>query len=289
MKAKVSLYPDIDKSVKAETSETLTKRDKLGHIQPISFSFRNRTQNPDYVAGLVSLAKVRQLQEQQPYYPIEPCARDPLRACLLHHNAEKKGGLFRDDILIKTTPKWFTRLNCSGYDPETGELVEVMYETNDLKASNNRKIKTLNAFCDYFQPLYSKRKVTLFIHTFTQADFAYLSMRRMLDIVKYRYKSIKREIRGYFWSLEISTPETDKIGFHVHYHLVVAVDRINVRGKKIPDELKMDEVWGQSTNVQIVKKNIRSYLSGYFAKNNWRMTYPDGSVFRMYGSSRKYL
>lgn len=273
MKAKVSLCQDFGKS----TKEKPLPYPKHGKFQPLTWSFRGRQPNPDYQSGLVRLSEVR------PPKIVHPDT-DPLRACLKHHNAE----IFRGDVLIKTAPKWATQLNCTGYDPETGEMIDVVYSTDDLRASNNRKIKALNQFCDVYQPLYKSHDVSLLLHTFTQADYAYLPMRRMLDTIKYRYRLLEREIRGYVWVLEISKPEHDKIGFHPHYHLVIACDRINVKGKGIPDELKLDDVWGQQTNVEFVKKNIRSYLGSYMGKNNWRMTTHSGDTFRMCGKSRTF-
>ena len=47
-------------------------------------------------------------------------------------------------------------------------------------------------------------------------------------------------------------------GYHIHYHLVVAINRLEV--KEIPKELMFDDLWGQITNVQFVKKSVRGYL-----------------------------
>lgn len=223
------------------------------------FVFNGRERNPEYESGLLDLHS--------------------LRSCLIHNNAEKieppKQGL-----KIKTKPKWVTTLQALEPDGESGELLPTFeYITNDLKAGNNRKIKALNSFCNHYQPLYQERKVSLLMHTFTQADRALLDMRRMIDDVKYRYKLIGKELRGYMWTMEISSEN-----YHFHYHLVTACNRIRVKGGKMPDELKLEELWGQRTGVEFVRKNVKHYLSSYFSKNNYRIERK-----RMYGKSRRFF
>lgn len=247
----------------------------LNPDQALFYTHKRTEKNLTYQDGLVRLTDVRPPQDQQ------AC----LRACLLHNNAE----IDRRDILIKTKPKWVTTLDCWGIDTSTGEIAKQdPYQTNDLKAGNARKIAALDKFCSYYQPLYDKWKVSLLMHTFTQADYAHTDIRSALDVLKYRYSALKREIRGYLWTFEISTPEQDNVGYHPHYHLIVACNRLNLRGKSMPKGLFMDDIWGQQTRVEFVEKNVRHYLSSYFAKNNWRMTDVNGSRFRMYGSSRKF-
>lgn len=256
-------------------SDTQVKRkDKNPDIQRV-YTHRHTGKNLDYQAGLVRLTDVRP----------HPEGTHPLRSCLIHNNAE----IFRGDILIKTQPKWITVLDCWGIDTHTGEIAKVdPYRTNDLKAGNARKIAALDKFCGHFHPLYRRREVSVIMHTLTQADYATTDIRSMIDVAKYRYSALKRKIRGYFWTLEVSTPEQDAIGYHPHYHLVIACDRLNFRGQGMSDYLKFDDVWGQRTQVQFVRKNIRHYLSGYFAKNDWRVTDVNNSRVRMYGTSRKF-
>jgi plasmid rolling circle replication initiator protein Rep len=91
-------------------------------------------------------------------------------------------------------------------------------------------------------------------------------MRRMLDNVKYRYEKINRPIRGYVWALELKENEGMQSGYHIHYHLVVAVDRFNIQ--RIPNELKFEDLWGQRTGIEFIKKSVRSYLSKYLYKSD---------------------
>ena len=73
-------------------------------------------------------------------------------------------------------------------------------------------------------------------------NYAKQDMRRMLDNVKYRYESLDWPIRGYLWALELKENENMDGGYHIHYHLVIATDRVRV--KDIPSPLKFEDLWG---------------------------------------------
>jgi hypothetical protein len=90
---------------------------------------------------------------------------------------------------------------------------------------------------------------------------------------------MKREglnLRGFIWTAEISD------NLHFHYHLCIAIDRVN--WKTIPERLKFEKAWGQRTEIDFVKKNVRHYMAKYFAKCDARVLYK-----RSYGKSNKYL
>ena len=217
----------------------------------------------------------------------------PIRACLIHNKSSKISDektvensdenevkKFLDvvkncspdsevfsEMFISTIPKWQTTLEkpeC--LDTGTGEIIFSDYETDDFKASRNRKIKTINKFCNHYEPLYKKRKVSLLFHTFTRTDFAKKDMITMLECAKARYIALKRPIRGYLWVMELAENKKMKSGYHVHYHLIVAIDRLQVR--TIPVELFFNDLWGQDTNVQFISKTIKGYLSKYLSKSN---------------------
>lgn len=213
-----------------------------------TYRFKSRRKNPDW-----DLSKLI-----------------PLRPCHIHNKAE----ISEDDVYVSKTPKWLTVLEKESIDLGTGEIVYSDYETDDFKAARNRKIKTVEKFCDYYEPLYHRREVSLLFHTFTRINYAKQDMRSMLDNVKYRYRSLGREIRGYIWVLEVS-----EYG-HVHYHLIVAVDR--VRFKRIPKALKFEDLWGQRTGVEFIRKSIKSYLTKYLYKSDTRLLRK-----RSYAISRK--
>jgi hypothetical protein len=204
-----------------------------------------------------------------------------LRSCLLHNNASQK--TLEPERLISTIPKWQTTLerpDC--LDTGTGEIIYSDYETDDFKASRFRKIKTVEKFCNYYEPLYRVRKVSLLFHTFTRTDFAKKDMRTMIECAKKRYKVLNMPIRGYLWALELKENEKMESGYHIHYHLVVAVNRIRV--KEIPEELKFQDLWGQRTGVEFITKSIRGYLSKYLYKSDAKII---GK--RAYSISRKLI
>lgn len=202
----------------------------------------------------------------------------PFRTCLKHHNSDRFSSL-----KVKTEPKWFTDLLVSEIDTESGEITDLsIYTTNEFKQSNSRKIKTISAFCDYFQPLYEKRKVSMLFYTLTTAEYGQ-PIADVMNALKKRCKRNGKPIIGYVWISEVS-PD-----LHWHYHIAIAIDRINVKGQNLPAYLKLDNLWHSITNVQFVRKNIKHYMSKYFVKNNYKMLSTDlkgqPKIIRAYGKS----
>ena len=221
-----------------------------------NFKFKNRSLNPTYETGLLVL---------------------PLRSCLIRNNSKN---LIRgnEQLILKKRPKWLTTMTYDQVDQESGELLLEgdIYQSDDFKAANSRKIRALDAFCDHFQPLYTKRQVSMLFHTFTQANQAKMPFREMLENVKYHYKEqLARPILGFIWTLEISEKH------HVHYHLCTAISRLSVQ--EIPTTLKLEELWGRRTGVEFVRKNVKHYMAKYFAKSNARCM-----GMRSYGRSSSF-
>jgi hypothetical protein len=205
--------------------------------------------NPKYEAGLKDL---------------------PFESCLIHNKCNKTGK-------VRTAPKWLTTLAVFESDSEGYPIISGHYETDDFKASNHRKIKALDKFCSYYQPLYKQKEVTLFFLTFTQLNKAKLPWKIMIKVIREYFKRIGFPIRGFIWTLEVSE------NLHAHYHIAIAVDRMELKGKSIPELIKFDNIWGRRTEIDFVKKNIRHYMSKYFAKHNYRI-----EGYRSYGKSAKY-
>lgn len=203
----------------------------------------------------------------------------PLRSCHIHNNAHR----IEDEFYISEIPKWLTVLEKGNIDQETGEIVYFEdYETDDFKAAKRRKIKTLLKFCDFYEPLYRTREVSLLFHTFTRMDYSKKDMRTMVHCAKSRYKSINRPIRGFLWVQQLEDNEKMECGYHIHYHLIVAIDRLDV--KEIPEELKFEDLWGQRTGVEFIKKSIKAYLWQYLHNTDARILRR-----RSYSISRKLL
>jgi hypothetical protein len=184
----------------------------------------------------------------------------------LPNNVLKKGG---ENWIIKTESKWQVDLLQSNLDKETGEILSTsVYQTDDLKSGNNRKIKAVNRFCDYFNPMYKRKEVSLFFHTLTTANVSYekgVNIRKAMKLYKQRLKRNGVNVRGFLWVLEISEKG------HIHYHSIVATDRLNYKGGKIPEFLKMNDIWKSHTRIEFIKKEVRYYLACYFTKCQYRL------------------
>lgn len=202
----------------------------------------------------------------------------PLRSCLIHVNSDKI--IF--GCLISEVPKRLTTLEVMKENPDTGEIKQYEYYTDDFKATWGKQLKVVNRFCDYAEPLYRKKEISLLFHTFTRMEYARQDMSSMLDAVKVRYRALKRPIRGYLWVLELKKNDDMEFGYHIHYHLVVAIDRLNV--KKIPAELKFEDLWGQRTGVAFIYKSVRGYLMKELGKSDAKLLNK-----RAYSISRKLI
>ena len=219
------------------------------------FHWLNTHKNPEYETGLKSL---------------------PFESCLIHNKGNKKTAE-NGELLVQTKPKYITELLREKYDKvqDNWSGMEVL-ETNSFKSANWRKIKALNRFCDKYQPLYQEKKVTLYFLTFTRMNKARVTFKTMSRIVSKYFERIGFPIRAFVWTLEVSE------NLHAHYHLCVCVDRMELKGGKIPKQMKFNKIWGQRTEIDFVKKNVKFYLSKYFAKNNSRI-----EGYRSYGISKK--
>lgn len=222
----------------------------------IGYSFLNRRLNENYSQAIVQ----------------------PLRPCLLHHNSENYSEIYQA-IRIATQPKYFTNLIKYVADTETGEISLEKYQTDDFKSKKGRIFKKIKVFADIWQPLYTKKRVSIFFLTFTMANGANMKFSDMIDNVKYRYKSIGFKIKAYFWVSEVSD------NHQWHYHLCVVTDRMNLKGKKMPKEIKFERLWGKWTGITFVEKSIQSYLTGYLNKSQATVIV-DERTLRGCGSSK---
>jgi len=229
-----ALKPKI-KAVKAQIRQDLLPVGKK-YYQHLSTA-----KNPDYEDGLRTL---------------------PFESCLIHNKSHRIGKEKRGVLVVQTKPKWLTNLAVFEKDQEGSLLMKEVYGTNSFKASNNRKIKALDRFCNRYQPLYKQRKVTLLFLTFTNANKC-KEWKIMMHIISEYFKREGNKILDYVWTAEVSE------NLHFHYHLCIAIDR--VKWNKIPERLKFESLWGQRTEIDFVKKNVRHYMAKYFAKSNYRI------------------
>lgn len=249
------------------------------------YQYISRARNPNYESSLVpipfrvkcSLSKYC-LQSGDTLHIVE------LPSGLSHkHNNVTAGSPANDrtdaymmrPMLMATEPRYVTKLLKTTFDRNTGEMTaNEVVETNDTYARLNRRKRALNAFLDIFEPMYKRRQVTMLFFTFTIANESATTIRKVLDQFKKRCKRNGYPCLGYFWVMEITED------MHVHYHALVAINRINIRGQKIPDWWKLDDLWGALCQVRFVEYCLRGYLAKYISKGHEKI---EGK--RMYGQS----
>jgi len=227
---------------------------KVKNAEKPFYQFVSRRKNPLYERGLIDLTTGKK--------------HSPFESCLIHHNSSSKKTQKRQrnlhKVTIQTEPKNLTRLALMANIEGVICPIDVI-NTNDFKASNNRKIKALDRFCSIYQKLYRLRQVSLMFITLTDAFKALMTISQYIDYLKKTYAKNGFKIHDYIWTLEISEEN-----FHPHYHLCVAIDRLYIQGQKLPEWLKGNEIWGMRTEIEFVKKNVRHYMAKYFAKNQYR-------------------
>ena len=197
------------------------------------------------------------------------------RSCYIHHKLNR----FVYYDFIQRTPKNLTVLEVTktNGNPDEGEVYE--YYTNEFKASKWRRTQVIKEFFEFYAPVLRSEQMSIMSHTFTRTDYCSKDISTMLKCVKRRYGALKRQIRGYFWILEVS--END----HIHYHLCVAIDRLDLLGRKIPKQLKFEDLWGQRTQVKFVySRGFANYLFKDLNKSDTKITQR-----RSYGRSQRFI
>ena len=206
----------------------------------------------------------------------------------------------RTGVLVTYLPKWKTFYDSIFADEITGEIVRINKETDSLKSQRFRLQKCLSAFDQLYKIPYRKREVTCMFITLSRVTHARHSIRTFLKQYK---KSLKRNgvnLLGYVWCCEVSF---ENGWAHIHYHLVIAVSRLHVKGGKLPTVLKQEYIgtpdgsglWGQKSSMVFVYSNkirngamrsqestaLNIYLNEYISKES-------GVVLgvRRYGASR---
>ena len=267
--------------------------DKKSDYTPL-YIHERRERNSEYDTGLVILPTQR--NQKRKVSASDIAVKDPndIAEILMRMQVEKrtserarlcschitnKSDVFKNDyLIIETAPKWLHYYKMLGLDLQNGFFDIGLHQSNSFKASNHRKIKALDKFCRTYQPLYANKDVTLFLFTLTGYwTHTEMQVKDAIEVLKARFKRRKKKVLGYIWTFEVS-PD-----LHPHYHLCIAVERMNLKGQSLPKYLFLDNVWGARTQVDFVKKNIKHYLSKYFAKSNYRALNK-----RSYGNSASY-
>lgn len=205
---------------------------------------------------------------------------------------ESEGKTYVKTCNISKWKGWYKKLE---YNIQTAEIQETIVETESLISARGRIIKRLKAFDKAFAIPYKKRTVSCFFITLSNVPAARHSIRSFL--VQYKKALNKNGIKvlGYVWVSEVSYKGNIE-GGHWHYHLVLATERVNCEGRKLPIYLKQAYIgtpaggglWKQKSYCEFITFTEKSsacfkYLAKYMSKDS-------GVVLgvRRYGSSRTF-
>jgi hypothetical protein len=172
-------------------------------------------------------------------------------------------------VLTVNVSKWLTWYKCHYVEEKSGEIIEIIKESESLKKARARAIICLNTFDEFYGEAYRQRLVTCLFITLTRVPEAKHSMRSFM--VQYK-KALARsgvKLLGYVWVSEVSY-KGNIDGGHWHYHLVISVERLNVKGGKLPEVLKQEYLgtplgtglWGQKTECTFVYSAAIKYGHG---------------------------
>ena len=205
-------------------------------------------------------------------------------------------------VLTGNVSKWLTWYKCTYAEENSGEIIEIIKESESLKKARARAIICLNTFDEFYTEAYRQHLVTCLFITLTNVPEARHSIRSF--IMQYKKALFRSGVKllGYVWVSEVSYK--GKIpGGHWHYHLVISVERLHVKGGKLPEVLTQKYIgtplgtglWGQKSSMIFVysgnikngafhgqeKTALNLYLNEYISKET-------GVVLgiRRYGASR---
>lgn len=205
-------------------------------------------------------------------------------------------------VLTGNVSKWLTWYKCTYLEEKTGEILTIIKESESLKKARSRAIICLNTFDEFYGEAYRQRLVTCLFITLTNVPEARHSIRSFMMQYKKALERSGVTLLGYVWVSEVSYKGTIP-GGHWHYHLVISVERLHVKGKKLPEVLTQKYLgtplgtglWGQKTECTFVysaaikygyrkgenASAVNLYLNKYMGKES-------GAVYgvRRFGASK---
>lgn len=175
----------------------------------------------------------------------------------------------KEAVLTLNVSKWITWYKCHYVEENSGEIIEIIKESESLKKARARAINCLNTFDEFYGEAYRQRLVTCLFITLTRVPEAKHSMRSFM--IQYK-KALARsgvKLLGYVWVSEVSY-KGNISGGHWHYHLVISVERLHVKGAKLPEVLTQKYIgtplgtglWGQKTECTFVYSAAIKYGHG---------------------------
>jgi hypothetical protein len=172
-------------------------------------------------------------------------------------------------VLTVNVSKWLTWYKCHYVEENSGEIIEIIKESESLKKARARAINCLNTFDEFYGEAYRQRLVTCLFITLTNVPNARHSIRSFMMQYKKALARSGVKLLGYVWVSEVSY-KGNIDGGHWHYHLVISVERLHVRGGKLPEVLKQEYLgtplgtglWGQKTECTFVYSAAIKYGHG---------------------------
>lgn len=175
----------------------------------------------------------------------------------------------KEAVLTLNVSKWITWYKCHYVEENSGEIIEIIKESESLKKARARAINCLNTFDEFYGEAYRQRLVTCLFITLTRVPEAKHSMRSFMMQYKKALARSGVKLLGYVWVSEVSY-KGNILGGHWHYHLVISVERLHVRGAKLPEVLTQKYIgtplgtglWGQKTECTFVYSAAIKYGHG---------------------------
>lgn len=185
---------------------------------------------------------------------------------------------------------WYKQFNVN---TSTGEIEAIIKETDSLIRQRGKIINTLKSFDRIYKPLYYQKKVSCFFGTLTDLPGANITIRMFMANLKKAFKRSGINLLSYVWVNEVKYKHDAKgkeLPIHVHYHFVLAIERIEVTGGKLPVCLSaayLTEMYGRIASVTFIKGGdaCLRYCSKYISKTG---DIENGITLglRRYGASR---
>jgi hypothetical protein len=185
---------------------------------------------------------------------------------------------------------WYKQFNIN---TGTGEIEAIIKETDSLIRQRGRIINTLKAFDRIYKPLYYQKKVSCLFGTLTNLPEAKITIRMFISNLKKAFKRSGINLLSYVWVNEVKYKHDAKgkeLPIHVHYHFVLAIERIEVTGGKLPVCLSaayLTSMYGRIASVTFIKGGdaCLRYCSKYISKTG---DIENGITLglRRYGASR---
>ena len=222
--------------------------------------------------------------------------------CYIEHNAsvikainsrylhEENGKYYLITTNEARYKSWYKQFNVN---TSTGEIEAIIKETDSLIRQRGKIINTLKAFDRIYKPLYYRKKVSCFFGTLTDLPGANITIRMFMANLKKALKRSGINLLSYCWVNEVKYKYDAKgkeLPIHVHYHFVLATERIEVTGGKLPEALSsayLTEMYGRIASVTFIKGGdaCLRYCSKYISKNG---DIENGITLglRRYGASR---